>query len=63
MTRPAPRSKKPPRTGPRTAAAVLVRLTDEEKAELDAAAARTGVGVGPWLRMLGLTAARAKGDR
>jgi hypothetical protein len=50
--------KKPARPGPRAAAAVLVRLTAEEKATLDAAATKAGLGVGPWLRMLGMREAQ-----
>jgi hypothetical protein len=51
MPRPA---KKPRRAGPRAEAAVLVRLTTEEHERLRAAAERAGLGLGPWLRSLGL---------
>lgn len=61
MPRPAPRTK--PRTGPRSTGAVLVRLSPEERERLRAAADRTGVGIGPWLRMLGLREAAREGER
>lgn len=53
MKRAAPR---PPRTGPRSEAAVLVRLTDDEKTRLSEKAKRAGLYLGPWLRMLGMNA-------
>jgi hypothetical protein len=53
--------KPKPRPGPRAAGVIYVRLTEEEKAELDAAADRDGLGSGPWLRSVGLRAARGSG--
>jgi hypothetical protein len=47
-------AKKQPARGPRRAGAVLLALTVEERETLRAAAAREGLGLGPWLRMLGL---------
>lgn len=52
MTSPA---KKPARS-PRRSGAVLVLLTPEERERLKGAAAREGMGLGPWLRRLGLIA-------
>jgi hypothetical protein len=39
---------------PRRSGAVLVLLTPEERGRLKEAAQREGLGVGPWLRALGL---------
>lgn len=50
----APAAKTPVRPGPRSKAAVLVRLTDDEHRRLKEGAKRAGLGVGPWLRSLGL---------
>ena len=50
---PRPR-KSPPRPGPRGQGGVLVRLTPEERERIREAATRSGLGVGPWLRSLGL---------
>lgn len=33
---------------------IVIRLTPEEWQRFDAAAKRAGIGLGPWLRMLGL---------
>ena len=41
--------KRPPRSRP-----ILIRLTPEEWARLAAAAKAIGLGLGPWLRSLGL---------
>lgn len=50
-----PRSaKKPrPRVGPRSAS-VLIWMTPDERERIKSAALDAGLGVGPWLRMLGL---------
>jgi hypothetical protein len=52
--RPPPR----PRTGPRSEAAVLVRLSDEECAELRRAALREDRPLGAWIRLVALRIAR-----
>ncbi len=52
-----PRTKKPARS-PRRSGAVLILLTPEERERLREAAATAGLGLGPWLRSLGLAAAR-----
>lgn len=51
---PKPRHAKPDRR----AGAILVLLTPAERENLRAAAERDGLGLGPWLRMLGILAAR-----
>ncbi len=53
-----------PRTKPKTrslrrAGAVLVLLEPAERDRLREAAKRAGLGIGPWLRMLGLREADA----
>lgn len=52
MTRPAPRTL----VGARAARSkpILIRLTPEEWQRLETAARRAGLGLGPWLRLLGL---------
>ena len=50
MPRPA---KKPSRPRVRTSP-ILIRLTEEEHAAFREAAKRAGLGVGPWLRSLGM---------
>jgi hypothetical protein len=42
-----------PRGGPRSAP-ILIWLTPEEREAFKRAASGAGIGVGPWLRMLGL---------
>jgi len=37
--------------------AIMILLTPEERIRFKAAAAKSGLGVGPWLRMLGLRVA------
>lgn len=49
-----------PRTGPRAAAGIVVRLTPEEHATLTAAAQRLGLPLGPWLRSLGMREAQKR---
>jgi hypothetical protein len=49
-----PRKERPDRR----AGAVLVLLTEDERGRLRDAAQRAGLGLGPWLRMLGLREAQ-----
>jgi hypothetical protein len=51
--RPKPRGR-PPVTGTTRSVAVLVRLEPAERKRLTEAARRAGLGIGPWLRSLGL---------
>lgn len=51
-TRPAARSE-----------AILIRLSPDERAALTKEARRTGIGLGPWLRMLGLRDAASRDVR
>lgn len=52
------RNARPARTADDVrAGAVLVLLTKAQRETLRAAAAREGLGVGPWLRSLGMRAA------
>jgi hypothetical protein len=55
----------PRASGDRTSrtAALMIRLLPEEKKALQAAARRAGLGLGPWLRMLGLRSASQDGER
>jgi hypothetical protein len=55
VTRPAKRPA-PQRTRPRQ---IIIWLGVEEHATMVAAAKRAGLGLGPWLRSLGLAAARS----
>lgn len=43
----------PARTKP-----ILIKLTPAEHAEMSRAATESGLGLGPWLRVLGIAAAR-----
>jgi hypothetical protein len=47
-----------PAKRPTRSTAILIRLTVAERKEIEAAAADTGMGAGPYLRVLGLAAAR-----
>jgi hypothetical protein len=49
-----PRPAKKPARSPRRSGAVLVLLTPEERKRLRAAAARVGLGLGPWFRFLAI---------
>ncbi len=42
--------------------AVLIRLSAEERATLEAGAERAGQGLGPWLRALGMKTASDRGE-
>lgn len=48
------RRGRPPVTGTTRDTAILVRLTADERRRLEESARRAGLGVGPWLRSLGL---------
>jgi hypothetical protein len=48
---------------PRLEGRLLVLMTPEERAEIDAGAQRAGLPTGGWLRMLGLVAARKDGAK
>lgn len=52
---PAPRGPgRPPADGVTRDAAVMIRVTPEERERLTVAARRAGLGLAPWLRALGL---------
>lgn len=53
-----PKPGRPPVDGVTRSASILLRVTPEERERLAAAATRAGLGLGPWLRSLGLREAR-----